>query len=162
NCVGILIVGARASGALESPSLEARVEARDVAVSDTKFANAVVLVKGHTKSIGVSAIANPISGPKLEASARVDLGDFTTVRDAAFTASRDDVRALLAVKTVKVGHDQIHVEGLEVQGLGDTLRAEMHKLPNALRIRASTNELDLPKLSRLLRNQDLDGGHASF
>ncbi len=162
NHIGKVIVGAHASGPLDAINVDARVSASSITVSNTQFATALITVKGNTKAVDVTALANPINGPKLDASARVELGAVTTVRGASLVASRGDVRAVLGIRTVRVGNDQIHVEGLELEGVGDTLRAEVHKLPSSLSVRASSNELDLPKLSRLLRNQDLDGGHAAI
>ena len=59
------------------------MSASSIAVSTTQFANAIVTVKGNAKALDVTALANPINGPKLDASARVELGDFTTVRGAS-------------------------------------------------------------------------------
>jgi translocation and assembly module TamB len=162
NRIGRVVMGAHASGPLDAATVDARVSASSIAVSNSQFATAVITAKGNAKAIDVTARANPTSGPNLDASARVELGDFTVVRGVRLAASRNDVRAVLGVKTVKIGKDQIDVDGLELEGVGDTLRADVHKSASALNVRASTNELDLPRLSRLFRNQDLDGGHAAF
>ncbi|HKQ69187.1 MAG TPA: translocation/assembly module TamB domain-containing protein, partial [Polyangiaceae bacterium] len=162
NRVGQLRASAHVSGPLDRPTVDGRVKASAIAAGGQRVTDATVTARGQPNALDVTVAARPVDGPTIAASSHIELGDATFARQTELVLSRGDIRAVLGVASVKVGKGRIDVDGVRIEGLGDPLQAEIHQGRQEIVVRASSNQIDLPRLSRLLQNRDLEGGHAAL
>jgi translocation and assembly module TamB len=154
---------AHVRGDVTNPVVDAILQANGLRIQDLDFASAVVTLHGRSHDPEVTLSALPNRGPAVEARARVSFGEgITTLRDARLTLSRDDVRAVIEAELVRFARGEARARGIRMEGLGDPVRAEVRASPGALVLRASTNEIDLDRLSRLLDQPDIHQGHLGF
>jgi translocation and assembly module TamB len=149
-------------GPVADPQLDVRLRADGVNAADMQFAQATVTVRGSPSNVDVTAALVPTDGPRLEASTHLSVGDVIGLRDARVSVSRDDVNAVLQIAAARMAGDDVRVEGVTLQGLGEPLNAELTKTKRELTVRAVSDGVDLSRVGRLLRSRDLRGGYAKL
>jgi len=149
-------------GPIDTPLLDVRLRADRVTAADMQFSQAAVTVRGSRESADVTAVLIPIDGPRVDARTNVSMGEVIGLRDARVSVVRDDVNAVLQVATARVAGDDVRVEGVTLEGLGEPLHAELVKTKRDLAIRATSDGLDLAKIGRLLHTRELQSGQATL
>ncbi|MET0592658.1 MAG: translocation/assembly module TamB domain-containing protein [Polyangiaceae bacterium] len=156
---------AKVQGALAPPTaanLDVQLWSRGVAAGGMTFSDANFRVRGTRRAAEVTATLVPTDGPHVDVSTWVSLDEEPALRNAQVTVARDDVRADLRVVTARFAGPDVRVEGVTLEGLGDTLRADLTKTSRSLEIRAATDGLDLAKIGTLLHQPDFKGGRVAL
>ncbi len=95
--------------------------------------------------------------------ATIGIGMPTTIRAGRLELSRDDVVIVATVESVRIAPDDVRVDRLVVDGLGEPARATMHFTPAAIAVRADSKGIDFGRLGKLLRvDKKVTAGRGSF
>jgi translocation and assembly module TamB len=149
-------------GPIADPMLDVRLRADRVAAADMQFSQATVTVRGSRESADVTAVLIPTDGPRVDARTNLSLGEVIGLRDARLSVVRNDVNAVLQIATARIAGDDIRVEGVTLEGVGEPLHAELFQTKRQLAIRASSDGLDLAKVGRLLHSGEFRGGQVTL
>jgi translocation and assembly module TamB len=153
---------AHVRGPAGDPQVDALFQGSGLDAAGMKFKTAAVTAHGSLHHTDVTLGLEPRDAPRVAARASIETGAATTIRDATVALSRDDQRVVIDVRALRMARDDLRVEGVKIEGLGDPVRAEATQSAHGLVVKASTNELDLARLGKLLRLQEVREGHASF
>jgi translocation and assembly module TamB len=153
---------AHVRGASDDPRIDAIFQGSGLAASGMRFATAALTAHGSLHRADVTLGLEPRDAPRIGARATLEMGTVITVRDASIALSRDDQRAVIGVRSLRVGGGELRVDGMSVEGLGDPLRAAARRTESGWNVKASTSEIDLSRVAKLLRSTDIRDGHASF
>jgi translocation and assembly module TamB len=153
---------AHVRGAADDPRIDAIFQGSELAFSNISFATAAVTSRGSLRRSDVTFDLDPRDAPKVAGRGSIETGAATTVRDAYIALSRDDQRAVIGVRYLGMAEGGLRIDGVTVEGLGDPLRAEVRQADGRLSLKASTNEIDLSRLGKLLRSSEIREGHLSF
>ena len=149
-------------GAIDDPGLDVRLRGDRVAAADMQFTQALVTVRGSSKAAEVTAALVPTDGPRIDARTVVSVGETIGARDARVSVAREDVNAVLQIAAVRMAGDDVRVEGVTLEGIGEPLHAELVKTKKKLAVRAQSDGFDLAKLGRLLGSRELRGGQLAL
>ena len=155
-------VRAHVRGPTDNPAIDAILQATNVAAGGQRFATTVVTIQGSARASDVTVALEPVDAPEIRGRVRVTTGDVTVLHDLRVSASRDQMTAVLGASKVSFAGSEIRAEGVTVEGLGEPLHADARKTDRELSVRATTTELDLTKLARLLRLRDVQGGKVAL
>lgn len=149
-------------GSTDDPAVDGIFQATDLAAGGQRFATAAATVRGSLRSSDLTLALAPVDAPEIRASTHVTAGDVTALRDLRVAISRDEVTAVLGASMVSFGGNEVRVEGVTLEGLGQPLEASARQTDQQLSVRASAAELDISKLARLFRLHDVQGGKVAL
>lgn len=162
--IGSLDVGARITGTVQSPDLATTVRAAVIDVGPFHFAHADGKSVGPLLSPRVELGMAGTSGPDLVVSGAIEgAGGAFTVRAIDLEARRSGVVLRATVDRLRLMADEAHIDGIDAEGLGEPLRGAVAVTPGALHVLATSTDLDLDRLGRLLGvERRITRGHASL
>ena len=150
-------------GRIPAAALDLTLVADGVNVKGLVFSHALLVSRGTLTEQDAELTAEGVNAPSVQAHAIVDLGTATTIRAGRVRLSRDDVTVVATVDSVRIAADDVRVDHVVMEGLGQTARATAHLTPSSFAVRADSKGLDLGRLGKLLRvEKTLLAGSGSF
>lgn len=152
------VVEATVRGPFTNATSDVRVQGAGLEAGGERFDLAELRVLGTVPRPRVQArlVGSRLTGsPDLVASAAVELGPTTVVRDFRASVSRGDVKVEAAVAEARIAGPRVEVKGAVVDGLGQPLSLDGAVSPGSVRVRAKGDEVDLARVAKLAR---LEGG----
>jgi translocation and assembly module TamB len=153
---------AHATGALDAPAIRATLRAEGLEASGRKFSRASLAVKGNTKGQDVSLALDGINAPSVRAEAHVALGDVIALQHSALTMWRNGKTISARIGLVRIAKDDLRVEDVVVDGLGEPVHASVHQTKSVLTVVARSEGVDFGFARRLLGVERPYDGRASF
>jgi translocation and assembly module TamB len=155
-------LSARASGAAVNPRVDVAFHATEVGAGKMRFASLDVTAAGFARAPHVAVAARGIDAPDVDATADVGLESGLSLSPLRVALARAGERAIVTADRVDVAGDAFRVDGARVEGLGAPMSLAMAVVPGALRLRASSDGIDLARLGRLAHiEQNLQRGTLS-
>lgn len=137
-------------------------KATGLAAADMSFTHASIELRGSSQGADLVASLVPNDGPHIDATTRIALGQGVSLRNTCVEVARDDITALLRVAGVRLAGSRLRVDDVSLEGVGETLRADVSKTDRELVVRAESAGVDLEKIGRLFRRRDLRGGRLAL
>ncbi len=105
---------------------------------------------------GSQLVTGTLPLASLDARARVEIAEkVVTIRDANVDAERSANEKISAsARLVRIHGPSLRVEGAEVRGVGDPIRAELSRDPRETRAKIDAPRIDLPIVARILGKKD--------
>jgi translocation and assembly module TamB len=153
---------AHVRGPSDDPRIDAIFQGSEIAVAGLRVATVAVTTHGSLRRSDVAFGIDAQDAIRIDGRASIETGAATTVRNASVTLSRDEERAVIDVRSLRVAGPDIRLDGLTIEGLGDPVHAEARKIGDELVVKASSNEIDLARVAKLLRLTEIRDGHLAF
>jgi translocation and assembly module TamB len=119
-------------------------------------------LRGDVDFRGDQLDAAPVRLSSLRARADFALDDGLTLRDVAASVEEDGQPATARASLVHVSSAELLVDDAVIYGLGAPLRATVRESPGALVVRARSAGLDIGRVARLARVQEITGGRLAI
>jgi translocation and assembly module TamB len=143
-----------ARGALRRLALDASVHADDVSAAGRQFTHLDLGANGTTDAQHVTASVDGPAIPALAMRADVRFGSGVAIQRLNVDLEREGEHASVAVDSAVVDGGATRVEGARIDGLGWPAFVSFAWRDRTLRLRASSEGIDLGRLGRLLHLED--------
>jgi translocation and assembly module TamB len=143
-------VEGHAYGPLDTLRLEAAVEATGLHVAGYTFRDAHVAIEGSLARENVSATFLGDQTSNVRLSSSVVVGSPIQLQGTSLDVWRGPQKLHASIDQVRAGGGRVDVTGAVITGVGQTIRASAHMVPDSLLVQSDSNGLDLEKLGYVL------------
>ena len=140
----------RMRGPLRALSTDATLEMEGIHLMKTTFSRGAARARGKLEQQAVSLSLIGVNGPTVEGAATLELGGTTTARDARVSLSRGGATLLARAREVRVGSEDVRIDGLVVEGAGQPLHVDVRVAPHAASVRLQSRGADLGRVADVL------------
>jgi len=151
--VGGVTVSGRARGSLLNPDLDLRVNARGVGWEQTTLSKLDVTVLGRALSPHLTLHAESAQLPETDAAVDLEFHDGVVLHHPDVQLQHRGESVRIRAERVHVVRNDVAVDAMRVEGLGEPLSATFELVGDGLRLKAFAPKVDVSRIARLL---DLD------
>jgi translocation and assembly module TamB len=163
NSVKSAAIDAHAEGAVAAPRLEVALHSKDISAGSVRLASVDVLATGRATSPHVAVSAHGQDLPDIEGNVDLGFANGLSLSALRVVLARAGERALATANRVTVASGDFRVDEARIEGLGAPTVATLSMAPGVLHVRASTDGIDLARVSRLARlEKSLQRGTLAF
>jgi translocation and assembly module TamB len=156
-------IDAHARGALAAPIIDVALHSKDAVAAKRHFASLDVHATGRAGAPHVKASAHGPDIPDIDAAADVGLGSGISFEGLRVAMARLRDQVLITADRVQIAGGDVRAENARIEGLGAPASLTLSRTSRALRLRASTQGVDLGRVGRLLQvEKSLEGGMLAF
>jgi len=149
NQLASVSLDARVRGPVGEPDVAAVVHARSMVLAGRRVDFADVGVRGSLHDLSVKVQAEGPDIPRVDLSAAVQVGRGVAIHQARLALGRAADHVVLSVPTATVEDGAIRVDGARIEGAGGPVGASFEADAGHLRVRATSEGLDLGVLARV-------------
>ena len=137
-------------GPLASPRAALLLAASRLHAGPLTFPTISASIAGSMDGLDVSAKLDGQDGRLVKARAQVVMNDGVDVRDATITLSRAKDTVTAKVARLRSRNGRLDVEGMRIDGAGDTITGEAHLAPGSIAARVKTTGFEVGTIGRLV------------
>jgi translocation and assembly module TamB len=154
---------ALAFGPMAVPSIDLALRSQNLVVAGLHLSSAYVLATGNATTPHVTVSTRGPDTPDLDATADLGMQTGVSVSGLSMSLARAGERATITADKIGLAGDGMRVDEARVEGVGSPATATLMASHGALRVRASTEGIDLARVGRLVHVENkLKGGTLSF